>query len=272
MEAQFLNYNHGCIAYEDMGSTGTPVICVPGMGDLRQQYRYLSPILKQAGYRVITMDLRGHGGSSTGWDDYSPEAIGKDLLALMRHLNIDSAIVVGSSYTAASAVWAAGVEPDSILALVLLGPFIRDIPLSLVQRLAMPILFSGPWKVDAWTMFYSSLYVIKKPVDLAEYQKQIKTNLSEKGRFDALAAMMSASKSVCEKQAANVKIPSLTIMGTKDPDFNDSREEAELVARKLSGEYLMVEGAGHYPHVEEAELVGNKILEFLTRVRQRNQV
>jgi pimeloyl-ACP methyl ester carboxylesterase len=217
------------------------------------------------------MDLRGHGGSSTDWNDYSPEAIGTDLLALMRHLDIDSAIVVGTSFAAASGVWAAGVSPQSILGLVLIGPFIRDIPLSIVQRFAMQVLLSGPWKVEAWSAYYSSLYATKKPADFAEYQHKLKMNLYEKGRFDALSAMMFASKAVCEKQASNVKVPSLTIMGTKDPDFKDPRKEAEFVAQKLSGDYCMIEGAGHYPHVEQAEFVGSKILEFLIKLGQKSK-
>jgi pimeloyl-ACP methyl ester carboxylesterase len=272
MKMEFFNRNYGVICYEDTGGLGIPVICVPGMGDLYQEYRFLTPILKETGYRVITMDLRGHGGSSTDWDDYSPEAVGSDILELMRHLHIDSAILVGTSFAVASAVWAAGTSPQNVLALVLIGPFVRDIPRNFVQNLMMQLLFAGPWKVEAWSAFYASLYTSKKPADFGSYQKQLKENLSEKGRFDALVKMIYASKSQCEKQIPNVQAPSLTIMGTKDPDFKDPRQEAEYVARKLSGNYLMVDGAGHYPHVEEAQLVGNKIVNFLAKVREKSQV
>jgi pimeloyl-ACP methyl ester carboxylesterase len=58
----------GTIAYDDRGS-GPLVIMVPSLGDLRQEYRFLAAPVLAAGYRVVTVDLRGHGASSTGWPD-----------------------------------------------------------------------------------------------------------------------------------------------------------------------------------------------------------
>ncbi|HWN58485.1 MAG TPA: alpha/beta fold hydrolase, partial [Methylomirabilota bacterium] len=60
--------------------------CVPGLGDLRQQYRFLAPRLESKGFRVITMDVRGHGASSVNWPDYSAAAVGADIVALIHHL------------------------------------------------------------------------------------------------------------------------------------------------------------------------------------------
>ncbi|MBA3873550.1 MAG: hypothetical protein H0X30_30835 [Anaerolineae bacterium] len=42
MTSQFLKTSEGTIAYDDVGS-GQLVICVPSMGDLRQEYRLLAP-------------------------------------------------------------------------------------------------------------------------------------------------------------------------------------------------------------------------------------
>ena len=66
---QFLKLPDGQIAYDDTGGTGPLVICVPGLGDMRQQYRFLAPRLVAAGFRVVTMDLPGHGESSVDWPD-----------------------------------------------------------------------------------------------------------------------------------------------------------------------------------------------------------
>ncbi|WP_017725851.1 alpha/beta fold hydrolase [Halalkalibacterium ligniniphilum] len=71
MSTQSLTLPNGRIAFEDTGGKGPLVICVPGLGDLRQEYRFLAPQLFDAGFRVVTMGLRGHGESSVGWSDYS---------------------------------------------------------------------------------------------------------------------------------------------------------------------------------------------------------
>ena len=61
---RLLEIEGGRIAYDDTGGDGEPIIAIPGMGDLRTEYRHLSPALQEAGFRVVTMDIRGFGESS----------------------------------------------------------------------------------------------------------------------------------------------------------------------------------------------------------------
>ena len=99
MSTQYLEHDGGRIAFDDTGA-GPLVVCVPGMGDLRAEYRFLTPQLVSAGYRVATMDVRGHGEASVGWADVSVAAIGSDILALIRHLDAGPATIVGTSMAA----------------------------------------------------------------------------------------------------------------------------------------------------------------------------
>jgi pimeloyl-ACP methyl ester carboxylesterase len=69
-----------------------------------------------------------------------------------------------------------------------------------------------------------------------------------------------------EPYADQVKAPALVVMGTKDPDFKDPTGEAKLVAERLRGEALLVEGAGHYAMAEFPEVVNPKVLEFAATV------
>src|SRR5215469_14014539 len=96
MATEYLTVADGRLAYDDQG-TGPLVVCMPSMGDLRQEYRFLTPRLVEAGYRVVTMDLRGLGESSVHWPDYSVAAVGADVLALIRHLHAGPARIVGTS-------------------------------------------------------------------------------------------------------------------------------------------------------------------------------
>src|SRR5271154_1259478 len=117
---QFLKLPGGQIAYDDSGGTGPLVICVPGLGDVRQQYRFLAPKLVAAGFRVVTMDLPGHGESSVDWFEYSPAIVGADIVALIRHLGASKAFIVGNSMAGGSAVWAAAEIPDSVAGIVMI--------------------------------------------------------------------------------------------------------------------------------------------------------
>ena len=181
----------GTLAYDDTGGDGPVVICVPGMGDLRAEYRFVAPALAGQGYRVITMDVRGHGQSSVGWPDYSPAAVGSDVVAMIRHLNAGPAVVIGESMAAASAIWAAAEAPDEVAGIVLCGPATRDVPMNAFARLAIGAVGRFPL---LWTIFYASLVSQPQAGRLSGYRRDLRANLREPGRMAALSGMLAAWK------------------------------------------------------------------------------
>ena len=88
------------------------VVCSPAMGDVRDVYNPLAQALCAAGFRVVTVDLRGHGDSSAAFGSYGDEATAGDLIALIEELDAGPALLVGASMSGASAVIAAGRRPD----------------------------------------------------------------------------------------------------------------------------------------------------------------
>jgi pimeloyl-ACP methyl ester carboxylesterase len=263
MTTLFLDYANGRIAYDQSGA-GPLVVCVPSMGDVRGEYRFLAPRLAQAGYRVVTMDVRGHGESSTAWDDFSVAGIGSDIVALIRHLNAGPAVVVGDSMAAGATVWAAAEVPELVACAVLVGPFVRSEP-SLFTHVLFGTMFSRPWGPAMWQWYYKTLYPTQKPEDFAEYVHKLRKNLAERGRMEALQKMLAASKSASEQRLGMVKAPALVLMGTKDPDFKDPEAEARWVAEQVNAQMHMIEGAGHYPHAEMPDAVAPLVLEFLAQ-------
>ena len=118
-QTRFLAVDGGRIAYDDTGGSGPLVLALPGMGDLRSEYRLLRPALQRAGYRVVTMDVRGFGETSARWKDYSAHAVGRDALAVINHLNAGAAVILGNSFAAGSALWAAHDAPERVSGAVL---------------------------------------------------------------------------------------------------------------------------------------------------------
>ena len=252
----------GTIAYDDAGD-GPLVVMLPGLGDLRQQYRFLAPDLAAAGCRVVTADLRGHGASSPGWSDYGSEAAGGDLVALIEALGAGPAVVVGNSFGAAPAVFAAAERPELVSGLVLIGPFVRRQEMSALTRGALRVMTVGPWKVRTWGAFYDTLYPSAKPADHREHRRALLANLAEPGRFEAVRGMIFRDDTAIEARLAAVRAPALVVMGTKDPDFRDPAAEARTVADALSGDVAMIDGAGHYPHVEMPQDTNATIARFV---------
>ncbi|MCF7702407.1 alpha/beta fold hydrolase [Loktanella sp. M215] len=262
-QTQFITTEGGRVAFEDTGGNGPAILAIPGMGDLRSEYRMIRPVLQQAGYRVITMDARGFGETSATWSDYSARAVGRDAVAVLKHLGVGPATIMGNSFAAGSALWAAQDSAENVNGVVLLGPIVRDLEASFIQKLSLKIGFAGPWMVAFWTMYWNTLFPTVKPADHAAVKAAITQNLREPGRMDALKAMLSLSKADTAAILAKTTVPALIVMGTKDPDFGDAVEEARTLAGLLGAQTIIVDGAGHYPHTEMPEMVAPKLLSFL---------
>jgi len=273
MNTRYLEVQGGKIAYEEAPAdsrSGPMVICVPGMGSFRAEYRFLALQMVSAGYRVISMDLRGQGESSTNWTDFSVSAIGSDVLTLIRSLGSGPAIVIGASYGAGAAVSAAATAPELVRGMVLIGPVVRGEG-SWLSKLFYSVLLARPWGPAMWLRYIPKLYPSRKPADFAKYCAALKANLEEPGRMEAFLGMINAANPGSEGRLARVKSPTLVIMGSKDPDFKDPHAEAGWVAERLQGRHEVIEGAGHYPHAEMPEVTGPMVLSFLQTLKERKE-
>ncbi len=261
MNTHYLTHQSGQIAY-DVAGTGPLVLCVPSIGDVRAEYRFLAPELLAASFRVVTMDLRGHGESSTEWDDFSVAGVGSDMLALIRHLESGPALIVGTSMAAGAAAWAAVEAPELVAGIVMIGAAVHG-SVSSGSRLLYQALFARPWGVALWQWYYTTLYPTRKPADFAAYKAALGANLKQRGRVEAVLAAMLAPKTASADRLDRVTAPVLVVMGSKDPDFKQPETEARWVADAVHGRYVIIDGAGHYPHAEMPEIAAPVIVDFL---------
>ncbi len=271
--AGFLDVAGGRIAY-DVAGDGPLVVLSPGMGDTRSTYRFLAPLIVNAGYRVASVDLRGHGESSTGWRTYSRADTASDLIQVIRKLGGPAAIV-GQSFSGGSATIAAATNPDLVRAIVEIDPFTRPPKISLTallrnapyrrgMLLLARFIFGG--SLEAWSKYLDLAYPGRKPVDWDAWLAALKMNLRESGRAEAARKMGSSKPVDAAAQLANVRCPALVIMGSHDSDFPDPEAEAAAIVALLPaglGRYQMIENAGHYPHGQYPGEVAAALLPFL---------
>jgi pimeloyl-ACP methyl ester carboxylesterase len=113
---EFVDVPGGRIACDVTGS-GPLAVLSHGIGVRRQDYRFPAPMLAQAGYRVASADLRGHGESSMGWASITRTDVAGDLAALTGQLD-GPAIIVGHSISGGAATIAAATRPDLVAGIV----------------------------------------------------------------------------------------------------------------------------------------------------------
>jgi pimeloyl-ACP methyl ester carboxylesterase len=109
-------------------ANGRPLILLHGLLLSQEMHRPLAEELAARGNRVITLDLLGHGRSDRPRDmwRYSMIAYGKQVVALMDHLEIEQAVVMGTSLGANVALQIASSNPERLRGMVIEMPVLDN--------------------------------------------------------------------------------------------------------------------------------------------------
>ncbi|MFE3900919.1 alpha/beta fold hydrolase [Streptomyces sp. NPDC059153] len=270
---EFLTTGSGQLAYEVTGE-GPLIVLAHGMGDNRAAYRDVASRLTAAGLRVAVMDQRGHGESSTGWASYTRTDAAADILALIRHLG-GPAVVVGHSFAGGAATIAAAQEPELVSAIVEISPFTRAQKISpgalmshARYRKGMSLLMGAGLlrSVGLWRRYLDHAYPGVKPAGYAGHVAALDADLRRPGRMAVVSKMGMSAPTDAGACLDAIQCPALIIEGTLDPDWADPRAEGEGIVADMPaglGRLEMIEGAGHYAHVQFPDEVATAILAFL---------
>ena len=109
-------------------ANGRPLILLHGLLLSQEMHRPLAEALAARGNRVITLDLLGHGRSDRPRDmwRYSMAGYGRQIVALMDHLELEQAVVMGTSLGANSALEVASQHPERLRGLVIEMPVLDN--------------------------------------------------------------------------------------------------------------------------------------------------
>jgi len=112
------------LAYTDYGDGSRIVVLLHGLLLSQRMHEPLAKALAARGSRVITLDLLGHGSSERPLDPqcYSMTFFGEQVIALLDHLEIDEAVILGTSLGANTAIEAAALAPERLRGMVIEMP------------------------------------------------------------------------------------------------------------------------------------------------------
>src|SRR3954449_4480008 len=124
LEMKTFRHEGRTLAYDDYGEGSRIVVLLHGLLLSQRMHEPLAKALAARGNRVITLDLPGHGRSERPLDPqcYSMTFFGEQVIALLDHLELDEAVVLGTSLGANTAIEAAALAPERLRGMVIEMP------------------------------------------------------------------------------------------------------------------------------------------------------
>jgi pimeloyl-ACP methyl ester carboxylesterase len=124
----FFRHDGQRIAYTVRGEGPRPLVLLPGLLFSQRMHVPLARELAGCGNRVITMDVLGHGRSDRPRDmwRYSMSSFGEEVVALLDHLELDEAVVGGTSLGANTTLEVASRAPERLRGMVIEMPVLDN--------------------------------------------------------------------------------------------------------------------------------------------------
>ena len=239
------------IAYLDEGE-GEPIVLVHGFASTKN-VNWVYPTwvseLKKSGRRVVALDNRGHGESGKLYDPeaYHVPTMAGDVTALMDHLGIERADVMGYSLGSRMMAWLAQSQPQRLRSAILGG-----IGIGLIEG-------GGPGENVAEALEVNSLDDVTDPVGRSF---RVFADQTRSDRRALAACLRGSRRLMTREQAAAISLPVLIAVGTKD----EIAGSAEALGKIIPGAKVL-----NIPNRDHMRAVGDKVyksgvLDFLSRL------
>jgi pimeloyl-ACP methyl ester carboxylesterase len=236
--------------YERHGEAGSPLVLLHGgVLSIDLSFTALIPRLSPR-HRVVAVELQGHGRTADIDRTISPASSAADVVALLDHLDIDRAHVLGHSMGGAVALELAVSHPDRVLSVV---------PISITLRPeGMHADFSDPEAMATSTRMPTA-------ADMAAMRSTYERLSPHPEHFDEFLATLSASqedlRGWTDEQLAAVTAPVLYVVG--DHDFTTVEHAGFMLEKTPGSQLLVLPGTTHMQATERVELLDPALAAFL---------
>lgn len=245
------------------GSGDDAVVLIHGFPLAKEIWNAQIPVLART-HRVVAMDLRGMGRSSVPDGPYLMETLAGDVAAVLDHLGIDRATIVGHSLGGYVALAFARMYVERVERLALAcSRIVADTPQRAHARNASAQELERDG-INAQTIAQSldALFLATtrdKMPETIEKARKILENCDPRGLASMMRGM--ALRDSSEDIAPELRMPVLLIASRQDPIVPP--EEAEAMAAAFPAACLAwMEHSGHIPMLEEPERVARLLAEF----------
>lgn len=248
--------------YEEMGQ-GEPLLLLHGLGSSTADWVLQMEVFAQY-YRVVAVDMRGHGRSTKPPGPYTIPMFAADVTAVLQALEIPSAHVLGISLGGMIAFQLAVSYPQMVKSLII----VNSVPSMVVRN------FLDRWQL--WRRLaivelmgmrrmgeYLAPRLFPKP-EQGELRQEIIQRWAQNDKQAYLAAMRSFVGWDVTGQLAGIQCPTLVI--SADEDYWPVADKEAYTAQIPQARLLVIEDSRHATPIDQPEVFNTAVLDFLASV------
>lgn len=252
---------------------GTPVLLLHGFPDTGRLWSKQVGPLGDAGFRLIVPDLRGYGrsGQPAGVDDYNLMFLAADQAAVLDHLEVERAHVVGHDWGAAVAWGVATFAPDRVERLVALSvghpSSFRSAGYEQREKSWYMLLFQFEGIAERWLSDndWANFREWSRHPDVDAVIADLDANGSLTPGLNYYRANVHP-RSLIEPplELPKITVPTMGIWSTGDFALTEGQMTASAGAVAASWRYERLIGPGHWMQWEDPDRVNALLIDFLS--------
>lgn len=262
----------GAMHVERYGHGGTPVVLLHGFGTCSFLWRWVAPILAEAGHTAYAIDLIGHGESDRPNDaDFGISSQAEYLDAAMTALRLARAVIVGNDLGGDVALRLAATRPERVLKLVLVNtPAFDELPardITSLQRSTARFAVRVTRGILGATPLLQPF--LEESVALPEHMptRLVARYLAPFAGQDGVNHLLTLGAAIRrgdidDLALGDVRAPTLVVRGARDAWLSAGISQ-RLASEIPNARLAVVPGAGRLVAEEEPERLAELILEFV---------
>lgn len=251
------------IAYTDSGQ-GHPLVFIHAFPLSQQMWKPQVAVFEQQ-YRVITLDLRGHGETDTLLWNFTLEDYAKDIYELLRHLKVEQATFIGLSMGGYILFAFYRLFPAMVSALVLADTRAQaDNEEGKAGRLAMAQTAHTQGPTAIADMMIPKLLTSTTTENQKDLVEGVRTMILKNQSVGIIVDLMAmAARPDSTALLAQISCPTLVVVGEEDI-ATPPPESHDMVDRIPNSELVTIPDAGHLSNYEQPETFNEALQTFLT--------